>query len=352
VTTATVLATAVARAAGSGDDATPSTPPATPRSVGIATAVPELFVADVDFGTTIVGLESDEWYVTVTNEGRASFRPTAVETSNQRFAVNVERSSCMSGVSVPPGGRCQIAVSFTPSAPGRAGATLRVAEEGFLATEVVAELTGGTGEPILRIDQSGVDFQPVVLGESGDEMFVDVSNISPFLPTRIVDIRLRGAHPEDFVVSTDNCVDRPFNPRAHCSIGVTFVPTDVGRRTALVEVATDEGQYTSVIVAGHASLAPSLSVVPVDDRADDLYVRLDGYPANSDIVLDLGGRAAVQVTTDDTGAFAGVVERPAATGSGAQLIIAEVGGRAVDATSIEVPAEDPPLVGMPGFGLG
>ena len=45
-----------------------------------------------------------------------------------------------------------------------------------------------------------------------------------------------GTDPQDFVITTNNCADRPLNPNASCSVGITFSPTDTGRRTAVVDV--------------------------------------------------------------------------------------------------------------------
>ena len=106
------------------------------------TTEPSLSLPDVDLGTTLVGLESDEWYVAVINNGPTSFVPSVVTVSDGRFAVNDETSTCTFGAPVPPGGDCTVLLTFTPTSPGPVSAELRVAEEGFEALTVTSRVSG------------------------------------------------------------------------------------------------------------------------------------------------------------------------------------------------------------------
>ncbi len=92
------------------------------RQVVARSSDPLLSLPDADMGTTLVGLASDEWYVAVINDGPSSFRPTSVTVSNPRFEINPEKSTCLLDISVPAGGDCTVALTFTPTAPGASSA--------------------------------------------------------------------------------------------------------------------------------------------------------------------------------------------------------------------------------------
>ena len=112
-------------------------------------ALPSLSLAEADLGTTLVGFASDEWYVSVINDGSSSFQPATVSVSDGRFAINAEESTCTLDVPVPPGGDCTVVLAFTPSSPGPVAATLTVAEEGYQATSVSTRVRGAGGDPTL-----------------------------------------------------------------------------------------------------------------------------------------------------------------------------------------------------------
>ena len=87
---------------------------------------------------------------------------------------------------------------------------------------------------------------------------------------------------------------------------VTFVPSGAGRRTALVEVFTPQGQSTSVILAGDGVFEPELVTLERTVQAGDEFV-LGGsdYPANTELVVVFGDGAGdvVNVTTNGGGGF-------------------------------------------------
>lgn len=324
------------------------------RQVVALAAPPALSLADADLGTTIVGLESDEWYVAVINDGPSAFQPASVRVSDPRFVVNEEVSTCTLGASVPPGGDCTVMLTFRPTGPGAVDATLTVAEEGFDAVSVSSRVSGAGGEPALRSDPAGADLGRVDVGRTGEEFLFDVENIS-VVPTSVTSVRVTGSHADEFVVSTNNCANRPLNPRASCSVGVTFTPAGAGRRTAVVEVATPSGQYTSVVLAGDAAYRPEVMLLTNEVTAGrELAAAGRGYPANSEVTIVLGDGAgrAITTTTDDNGEFLLWVPVPPTEQGGPTNLVVQSGSEAVAAQPIEVIAEPQQYVGLPGFGLG
>ena len=162
------------------------------RRVIARSADPQLSLADVDLGTTLVGRQSDEWYVAVINDGPSSFEPSDISITNARFAVNTEspQNTCQLAATVPAGGSCTVALSFTPTAPGSASAVLTVSESGFGSVSVSSTVQGAGGDPALRLNPAGADLGVVPVGQPSLEFQFDLSNIG-FAPTELFETHKR-----------------------------------------------------------------------------------------------------------------------------------------------------------------
>lgn len=324
------------------------------RQIVARSADPLLSLPAADLGTTLVGLESDEWYVAVINDGPSSFQPTSVTVSNDRFTINAEKTTCLLAASVPAGGSCEIALTYTPTSPGSSSATITVAEEGFGAVAVSSEVRGAGGNPALRINQAGADLGLVTVGEPSVEFVFDLSNIG-FEPTEITAFEITGTHAADFEFTSNNCAFRPLNPRASCGVGVTFTPSDAGRRTALVELTTRDDQYTTMILAGDGEFAPVLDIDTEEvDAGRDFIASGRQYPPNTEVTIVFGDGANSSVTaiTDENGDFAVIVPVDSDERGGERTIVVQSVSGAAASAPVEVIEDNDLFVGLPGFGLG
>lgn len=324
------------------------------RQVVTIASNPVLSLAEADLGTTLVGFTSDEWYVAVINTGPTTFTPSEVSVSDGRFAVNQEATTCALGAPVPPGGDCIVRLTFTPNAPGPVTATLRVSEEGFDAVAVSSAIRGAGGEPALRTNPAGADLGQVVVGQLGSELKFDVENIS-LLPTSVSSVGLSGAHADEFSITSDSCRNRALNPRATCSVGVTFAPTGPGRRTALVQIFTPTGQYTSMVAAGDAVYEPEVRVGALEVEAgDDLLVGGEGYPPDTPITVLFGDDASTRLdaTTSEDGTFLLWYPVDPSERGGDRTVIVQAADGTIASSSVEVIEAPDNHVGTPGFGYG
>jgi hypothetical protein len=324
------------------------------RQVVALDSAPTLSLAEADLGTTLVGFTSDEWYVAVINNGPTTFTPSLVTVSDRRFAVNQEASTCALGAPVPPGGDCTVRLTFTPNAPGPVSATLTVAEEGFQAVSVSSTVRGAGGDPTLRTTPAGADLGVTDVGRTSGEFLFDVQNIG-LVPTSISRIELAGANPGDFAINSETCTRRALNPRASCSVGVTFTPTTSGRRTALVQMVTPFGQYTSVVAAGEGRYSPVVVLGSAEVMAGrDLIVAGEGFPPGSPVSI-LFGDDASSVRTFTTGAdgrFWVDVPIDRSQRGGVRPLVVQAADGTVATTTVEVIEEPSTVLGLPGFGLG
>lgn len=325
------------------------------RQVVARSTKPSLAMADADLGTTLIGLESDEWYVAVINDGPATFQPAEVTIDNPQFVINTERgSTCLLGAAVPAGGSCTVALSYVPAVGGAASSTLTVSEAGFDAVSVSATISGSGGEPALRIRQAGLDFPVVTVGESSVELQLDVENIG--IPsTSLGSFEITGAHASDFEFTSNNCAFRPLNARAACSVGITFTPADAGRRTALLELGTVSGQYTTAIIAGDGKYAPLVELDTAEVEAGREFLATGSqYPANTEVTVVFGDgpNSSVTAVTDDEGNFAVNVPVSSTERGGNRRIVVQTASGAAASTPVKVIESDQSFVGLPGFGLG
>jgi hypothetical protein len=311
-------------------------------------------LADADVGTTVVGLESAGWFVSLVNEGPSAFDPAMVTVDDDRFTIDPDESSCVIGTLVPSGARCNVSFTFTPTSEAAVSATITIAEQGFEALSVSATVSGSGGDPALQIYPGGGDFGEVAVGKSGIEFLFDVSNVG-YLSSSVERIEIVGAHASEFAVTTNNCADRPLNPRANCAVGVTFTPSEAGRRTVLVEAFTPQGQSTSVILAGDGVFEPELVTLESTVQAgEEFFLGGSDYPANTELVVVFGNGPGdkVNVTTNDGGGFIVFIPvQPNAFGGDRQVVVQSRQGVAA-VVQIEVIEDDPMYIGVPGFGLG
>jgi len=324
------------------------------RQVVTISTPPTLALAEADLGSTLVGFTSDEWFVAVINNGPTTFTPSIVTVSDRRFAVNQEASTCALGAPVPPGADCTVRLTFTPNAPGPVTATLTVAEAGFGAVSVSSNVRGAGGEPMLRTNPAGADLGGVVVGQPSAEFLFDVENIS-LLPTSVSSVELGGAHPDDFTITSNSCNGKALNPRATCSIGVTFTPVAPGRRTALVKVFTSTGQYTTMVAGGDARYEPVFEVAAGEVEAGgDLGVGGSGFPPNTSVSILFGDRSASSLVTatNADGAFLLWLPIDPSEGGGQRTIVAQAADGSVASATVEIIEQPSISPGLPGFGMG
>ena len=324
------------------------------RQVVARSSEPLLSLPDADVDHSGRARERRVVHVAVINDGPSSFRPTSVIVSNPRFEINAAKSTCLLDISVPAGGACTVAFTFMPSAPEASSATLTVAEEGFGAVSISAALQGAGGNPALRIEPASIDIGTVVVGEPSVEFQFDLSNIG-LTPTEITSFGISGAHADDFRFASNNCVFRPLNPRAACSVGVIFAPSEAGRRTALVQLATRDDQYTTMVLTGDGEYEP---VVMIDaesvEAGQDFLAAGSHYPANTDVTIVFGGGSDSSVTavTDADGNFLVSVPVDPNERGGDRTIVVQSDSGAAASAPVEVVEENQTYIGLPGFGLG
>ena len=322
------------------------------RSIGVVRVTPKLSLAELDFGSVVLDFESTELYVKVQNAGPGAFEPESVVASS---GFNVTGGTCAKGILVAAGSSCSVNVTFRPTAPRGYSGTLTVT--GVDGVTVSSELHGEAGDPVLLADPGGADLAPGVVGSTGGSIAIDISNIW-FVPTRIAEVFVSGADPDDFTVVTQSCTGRYLNPDASCAIEVQFTPTDAGYRSGLVVARTTVGEYTTALLGGYARYAPVLSAeVDTVSPGEAVSLSLDGFPVDSAVTVgfDDGSGAFANTVTDADGHALAVLQLPTRIRAGEHRIVASAGEAAIATHTVLVTSASDRRVtnpGVPGYGLG
>lgn len=336
--------------------ALPGVQPATSgpnRNVVTVDVRPQLSLAALDFGTTLLGFESAELFATVLNAGPAAFEPGDVVV-DPPGNFRVTGGTCARGVIVAAGASCSVKLTFNPSEPRAFEATLTVGSAVPFGPSVATTVRGAAGEPTLQVNPGGVDLPATVVGEASGTMAVDVENTG-FAPTSVSGITIGGAHPDDFQVTDQSCTDRALNPAATCTVAVQFLPHDGGYRSALLIVATPSGQYASAVLGGLATYQPVFGAdVSAARPGAEIGVGGRGFPPSVPVAIGFAGGGAPfgTVTTSEDGAFLAIVRLPARLRPGAQQLVATGPPGAVAAAPLTVLGAAHRAPTVPGYGLG
>ena len=311
-------------------------------------------MAAADFGTVLVGWESEELYV-IGAQRRAGRVPAHRRRRARRRTSRSPAARAGAASSSRPAAACTVYLVFNPTEPIVFAGTLTVSEVGDEPISVTSSLRGVGGEPTLQANPPGLDLHSSVVNGIGDRRTLDVRNVS-FLPTSIASIRLGGNNPDDFAVVGQSCTNRALNPDASCSVEVEFRPRASGPEEC-AGVAPDTDRRV------HVGDRVGRGVVRAADRgrprrrsrsAACSGIGGSGFPANSGFVLRFadGIRPFAIATTNASGVFLIEIEVPITEGAGERVLIASSPDQVAASTDVLVLRPPSTMPGVPGFGLG
>jgi hypothetical protein len=169
---------------------------------------------------------------TLTNIGAAPLTIASITASGD-FAFT---SNC--GASLPPGGTCDIVVTFTPLAEGARTGAVTLATNAPGSPHVLA--LSGTGQPALvpgvLVTPPSLDFAARIVGTESDLEYVTVANDGT-APLEFAAIAATGDFATSLSFSSAHgpCL-LPIAPGAACEIGVAFRPSASGLREGTLRI--------------------------------------------------------------------------------------------------------------------
>ena len=229
------------------DDASgsPQTVPLTGNGVAPATLMP----ASGNFGNVAEGTPSAPRNFTLTNNQSVALNISSITTSNPDYA---QTNTC--GGSVAAHGHCTISVTFTPSILGTETGTLTVSDSASNSPQT-ASMTG-TGVVPATLMPTSANFGNVPQGTpSSAKNFTLTNNAVAALSISSITT----SNPD--YTQTNTC-GSSLAGKSHCTISVTFTPSNIGTETGTLTVtdgALNSPQTASLTGVGiaQATVAPT-----------------------------------------------------------------------------------------------
>ncbi|HXH51024.1 MAG TPA: choice-of-anchor D domain-containing protein, partial [Terriglobia bacterium] len=183
------------------------------------------------FSSQVVGTSSPSQIVTLSNSLSTTVTISSIAITGTNAGDFAKTTTC--GASVAAGANCTISVTFTPTATGTSNAALTVTESSPSASQTVI-LTGTGISPLVTLSPTSLILGNQTVGTSSLPQTVMLSNAGSS-SLSITGISIGGTNPADFA-QTNNC-GTSLAAGASCSINVTFTPSAIGTRSAILSVA-------------------------------------------------------------------------------------------------------------------
>jgi len=220
-------------------------------AVFLQAPIVSLSKSSLTFAAQVVGTRSSSQTVTLTNTGVLRLSISAVSVTGTNATDFSQTNTCASGVA--PGAKCTITVTFTPTAIGPRAASVSITDNAADSPQtIVLSGTGVVAGSNVTLSPTSLTFATQYLGTPSAVQSVTLSNYGT-VALGISSIGFTGADPKDFA-QTHTCA-ASVAPGSSCTINITFNPTAVGSRTALLSVKdTASGSPQTVSVSGTGTI--------------------------------------------------------------------------------------------------
>jgi hypothetical protein len=191
----------------------------------------------IDFGNQPLHVVSQTETITLQNTGTAPLNYTSVGvTGSDPGDFSVSDTGCAAVGTLAPTDTCGITVAFNPTATGARSAVVSVNDSDPQNGTQTVNVSGmGTPSSVGFSPASVTYTNPIPAGTASPPHVVTVRNLTSS-PMPITGTALGGANPRNFLRSADTCTGKTLQPNDTCTIRVTFTPSAVGRRTAVLSV--------------------------------------------------------------------------------------------------------------------
>jgi hypothetical protein len=253
--------------------------------------------------------------LTIANQGTGPLTVSSVALGGANatdFAI--ANNGCM-GASVAPQGSCPVQLTFTPTAAGARNALLTIASNAPAAPPVTLSGTGLVSD--IGVGATAINFGDQKVGTQSPAQTIAVTNKGS-APMKMGATTAIGTNAAEFGL-TDGCKDNTVAPGAGCSIGVVFMPTGTGARSAKLMAANDTGRSQNVTLSGNGT-APVVITIP-DPGAGLTFAAIATATVQEVTIINQGTAPLVlgQVTVVGVGAETGRMDFKAVPACGPQL---------------------------------
>ena len=269
---------------------------------GIAPALLTITPPNVGFGNVLIGSQSTQQTVTLTNSGGAALTIGSIQLTGTGASLFSLTNSC--GSTLASGATCSVAVIFNPIAAAFASASLNIVDSSANSPQAVALSGTGITPAAASVSPSSLNFGNVVIGMPGTAQTVTITNTGG-APLTINTVAATGAKASLF--SDLNSCGSVLAGGASCELLVNFQPTAAGPATASLTIADSAANAPQTIALSGTGITPAaLTVTPPSVSFGSVLLGTPATPQtvtltnSGDATLTIAG---IQLTAAATSAF-------------------------------------------------
>jgi len=277
----------------SGSGASPST------GSGTITVSP----TTLDFSSigVVAGQTSSSLTVSVSNGSAASVTVSRIAVSGQFSIVSASSGNCASsGVTLPPGGSCNVAVVFAPTSAGSATGTLSFTTTSNQTVDVTLRGQANAATPRLAWQggTTSLAFSSTTVGQTSASQTLTLSNPGTVAAV-LSGITLSGPDAAAFAIASASTCKAGLSLGANgtCTVVLSFAPASQGAKSATLKVESNATSPGDVVLSGSGMAAsPGNGMLALDKTVLDF----------SGASVDIGQTSAPLAVTVSNGNVAAV----------------------------------------------
>ena len=236
---------------------------AAPSGVLASDPLVTLSATELRFGTQAQETRSAPQFVLLSNSGQADLSIHSITLSGQNSGDFLETTTCPIAPAILSAGKsCEIRLIFHPRTTGTdLTATLIISDNASGSPQSVT-LTGtpSAAVPGVTITPESLSFGSQAVGESSPVGVVTITNTGSSTLNITSGATLGGTDASEFKLQrgTDACPEASgqLQPRASCTIAVTFAPLNAGEKSAQIVVLDDGAGSPHAIPLSGTAVAP------------------------------------------------------------------------------------------------
>ena len=215
-----------------------------------------------DFGPVAIGQTSAAATLTITNTGTGPTGTLATAITGAQASVFAVAENNCQGQTLAAAATCTVTLTFAPTAPGAAAASITVVgNPGGSATAALAGTGTGGGTAAISMTPTALDFGSVVTPQSSSTTTFTIANDGS-APSGALTVALGGADAASFAITSDSCTGQLLPAGATCTVTARFTPVSAGSKAASLDVTGTPGGTATAALTGLGLTPGNLSIAP------------------------------------------------------------------------------------------
>ena len=198
--------------------------------------------ASVSFATVKTGTEYSKT-ITIKNTGTAALAISSVTLSGTNASEFNQTNECSS---IAIGSTCAVSVKLTATSVGNKSAYAVIASNDPKKAGLSIKLSGIAAPPKIIGSPASLRLSSTSVGSTSAAKTLTIKNlgVSDLL---ISSVSITGANPSEFTVQTNTCT-AAIAKGAACTIGVTFTPSEKGKRAGTLAIASNDPKKATLSI--------------------------------------------------------------------------------------------------------